>query len=224
MISAMNPLAAFTMLITVAQSLASAVSTRDDLHLRPETARKTVAMRLRSGLILLRAFLRRLILLIALDLEWGLMDKRGEMKRPHGRTNKKPSAPITLDGLYKAKVGPWQSNVGPHMQPQNKAAQRYGNGGTPVFVEMAKLYAQLDFLAKVAADPYAKAKRLAFHMARTREGLIFAPYGPKRIAGRWGTEVSSLYDVMAFQINEKSRNRPPPLPPPRTHWPMITAL
>jgi hypothetical protein len=68
---AMNPPAAFAFLIATSQSLVAAVTTRDNLHLRPALARKAVAARLRSGMIVLKAFLRRLIILMALDLEWG---------------------------------------------------------------------------------------------------------------------------------------------------------
>jgi hypothetical protein len=79
-------------------------------------------------------------------------------------------------------------------------------------------------LSKIADNPYPKAKRLAFHLARNREGLILAQEGPKRIAGRWGTEIRAYYDTMPALIVDQSKNRPPPLPPPRNHWPMITAL
>jgi hypothetical protein len=216
----MNPLASFTFLIATVQSLVAAVITRDDLHFRPAWARKAVAVRLAGGLRLLRAFLRRLIILIALELEWGLVDVRREMKRPHGRQSKS-SAGFSLGGLDTNKVSPWLNADGPNFKPVLKSEYRhYG----PVDIDMAQLYAHLDFLSKIADDPLAKAKRLAFHLARTYEGIIIAPEGPKRIAGRWGTEVSASYTAMAGSILTQSRNRPPPLPPPRTHWPTITAF
>jgi hypothetical protein len=218
----MNPLASFTFLIATVQSLAAAVNARDDLHIRPPVARKAVAARLASGLRVLRAFLRRLIILIALDMEWGLVDTRGEMKRPHKRTSK-PSARFALGGLDAHKVSPWLNSDGPGFKPPFKAGDRQGFSG-PATINMAKLYAQLDFLSGIAADPVAKAKRLAFHMARTYQGIIIAPQGPKRIAGQWGTQVRASFEAMAGSIITKSRNRPPPLPPPRTHWPTITAI
>jgi hypothetical protein len=218
MLTAMNPLASFAILIATAQSLAASVNTRDQLHLRPSWASKAVASRLASGLIVLRAFLRRLVILIALELEWGLVDTRGAMKRPHKRKSKS-RAVLSLGGLDTQGASPWLNVVG----PQFKARVKTGNNG-PVEVDMAKLYAKLDFLAAIAANPVAKAKRLAFHMSRTYEGIIIAPQGPKRIAGRWGTEVRASYDAIAAAIMEQSRNRPPPLPPPRTYWPTIIAL
>jgi hypothetical protein len=214
----MNPLASFTMLIATAQSLADAVSVRDNVYLRPALASKAVAARLRSGLIVLRAFLRRLIILMALEMEWGLVDTRGAMKRPHGRTSTTRSV-LSLTAFDARKASPWLNGDGPNFKPVIKT----GNT-TPTQVNMAKLYAQFDFLSKIATNPAAKAKRLAFHLARTYEGIIIAPRGPKRIAGGWGTQVSAFYDSMAWAIMMQSKSRPPPLPPPRTHWPMITAL
>jgi hypothetical protein len=219
-LKAMNPLASFAFLIATAQSLLAAVTTRDNLHIRPPLARKAVAARLASGMRLLRAFLRRLIILIALEMEWGLVDTRGPMKRPHGR-KAKPSACATfsLTCFDADKVSPWLNGDGPQF---NSAKQQAPS--TPASIDMTKLYAQLDFLAKIAAKPVAKAKRLAFHLARKRHGIVMAPEGPKRIAGRWGTQVSASFDAMAASIITQSRNRPPPLPPPRNQWPAITTL
>jgi hypothetical protein len=218
----MNPLASFAFLIATVQSLLAAVITRDDLHLRPPLARRAVAARLAGGLRLLRAFLRRLIILIALELEWGLVDTRGEMKRPHKRRSKS-SAGFSLQGLDANKVSLWLDNDGPDFTAMVKTGSTQGYN-TPVDIDMAKLYAQLDFLARIAANPTAKAKRLAFHLARTHHGIIMAPAGPPRIAGRWGTQIRASYDAIAASIITKSRNRPPPLLPPRTHWPTITAF
>jgi hypothetical protein len=215
----MNPLASFTMLIATAQSLADAVWVRDNLYLRPAIATKAVAARLVTGLILLRAYVRRLIILIALKLEWDLVDKRGPMKRPHGRKSKAISAKLSLTCMDPDKPSPWLNSNGPKFKPINNP-----NFDQPMPVNMASFYAQLDFLARIAANPLAKAQRLAFHLARRREGIIMAPLGPRRVAGRWGTQVRALYDAMGGSIVMQSRVRPPPLPPPRTHWPTITAL
>jgi hypothetical protein len=158
------------------------------------------------------------VILIALEMEWKLVDTRGPMKRPHKRKSKS-RAVLSLGGLEAPKASPWLNAVWPNF----KARVKTGNSG-PVEVNMAKLYAQLDYLAGIASDPTAKAKRLAFHFARTYEGPMLAPQGPRRIAGRWGTEVRACYDAIAAAIITQSRNRPPPLPPPRTHYPTIIAL
>jgi hypothetical protein len=201
----MNPLAAFTMLIATAQNLAAAVNTRDDLHLRPQFARKAVAARLVSGLMVLKAFLCRMILLIALDLEWTLVDTRGEMKRPHGRKAKSTTR-LNLRILDADKPSPWIGGNCPKFviakmyEPKQVRDHRYN---PPVFIDMAKLYAQFNFLAGIASNPLPKAKRLAFHIARTREGIIMAPEGPKRIAGRWGTEVNAQFWAMGYTHHDQ---------------------
>jgi hypothetical protein len=215
----MNPLASFAIVIATAQSLADAIWVRDNVYLRPALARKAVAARLASGLIVLRSYVRRLIILIALKLEWDLVDKRGPMKRPHGRKSVSVPAKLSLSYFDADKPSPWLNSDGPQFKPVVKS-----DGSKPLPVAMAGLYAQLDFLASVAANPLPKAKRLAFILARRREGIIMAPMGPKRLAGRWGTQIRAIYDSLAPAIVMQSRNRPPPLPPPRTHWPMITAL
>jgi hypothetical protein len=219
-LSAMNPPpSSFEFLIETAQIIVAAVNTRDNLHLRPEVARKAVAVRLASGLRLLRAFLRRLIILMAVELEWTLVDTRGPMKRPHGRPSKPTLASFSIKGLDAPIASPWLDGYGPQFKP----VIRTGRVG-PVDVDMSNLYAQLKFLSRIAANPMAKAQRLAFHLARTYEGIIIPPDGPKRIAGRWGTQVSAFYAAMRSSIITQSRNRPPPLPPPRNIWPSVTAL
>jgi hypothetical protein len=215
----MNPLASFAILIATAQSLADAVWVRDNVYLRPPLARKAVAARLASGMIVLRAYLRRLILLIALKLEWDLVDERGVMKRPHGRKMTPVSAKLSLTCLDCDKPSPWLNSDGPTFKPAIKS-----DGRNALPIDMTALYAQLDFLAGIAANPLEKAKRLAFHLARRHQGIIVAPIGPKRIAGRWGTQISATYDAIGYSVLAQSRERPPPLPPRRTYWPTITAL
>jgi hypothetical protein len=130
---------------------------------------------------------------------------------------------FALGGLDAHKVSPWLNANGPNFKPRLQVSDEDGRG-TPIPVDMANLYAQLDFLSKIAANPAAKAKRLAFHLARSQQGIVIPPEGPQRIAGRWGTQVSASYNAMAGSIMTVSRSRPPPLPPPRTHWPTITAF
>jgi hypothetical protein len=223
MLNAMNPLASFTMLIATAQSLADGVNTRDNVYFRRSTECKAVAQRLVSGLRILRSFLRRLIILIALELEWNLVDTRGPMKRPHGRKMKASSSKLSLTCFDTDKVSPWLNNDGPQFKPRVMSQNEEGTN-PPVYIDMTDLYAQLDFLSGIAANPLAKAKRLAFHLARKKHGIFLAPSGPSRIPGRWGTQVSAYFDVMATNIVTQSRNRPPPLQPQRTHWPTITLL
>jgi hypothetical protein len=221
MLAAMNPLASFTMLIATAQSLASAVTARDNVHFRRPTERKAVAERL--VMRLLRSFLRRLIILIALELEWNLVDTRGEMTRFPQRKMKPSTTKLSLTCFDADKVSPWLNSNGPKFKPKAMSQNEEGTN-PPVYVDMAGLYAQLDFLSGIAANPLAKAKRLAFYLARKKHGLFMAPSGPWRFPGRWGTQVSTCFDLMAGDIITQSRNRPPPLPPRRWRGPTITVL
>jgi hypothetical protein len=223
MLEPMNPLASFTMLIATAQSLASAVTTRDNVHFRRPTERKAVAARLVSGMRILRAFLRRLIILIALELEWSLVDTRGPMTRFPKPKMKPSTTKLSLTCFDADKVSPWLNNDGPEFQPRAMSQNGLGTN-PPVYVDMSRLYAQLDFLTGIAANPLAKARRLAFYLARKKHGLFMAPSGPWRIAGRWGTQVGTYFDLMAGEIATKSRNRPPPLPPRRWRGPTIMVL
>jgi hypothetical protein len=218
----MRPQFNFTRMIAVAQSLAAMVNTRDNLHLRPETARQSVAGRMKAGLNVLKTFLRRLIILIALELEWGLVDQRRPMKRPHGR-KAKPGLKFHLPLLDAQTGGDWLHDHDPDHYPRAKSQNAYRTNPA-VYVDMARLYAYLAFLSKIADNPYPKAKRLAYHLGRNRPGYIVSREGPERIAGRWGTEIRAYYDSLPALIIDQSRNRPPPLPPPRNHWPMITVL
>jgi hypothetical protein len=152
-----------------------------------------------------------------------LVDARGELKRPHGR-KAKPSSGFHLPLLDCAKVSPWIKTVPPNFKPRAKSQNAAGTNPA-VVVDMTRLYAKLEFFAEIAANPYPKAKRLAFHLARKQQGPILSLEGPERIAGRYGTQIRTYYDNLPDMILEASRNRPPPLPPPRpARWPMITAL
>jgi hypothetical protein len=219
---AMTPPDSFAVLITIAQNLVAAVAVRDNLHLRPALARQSVAMRLVSGMAVLRAFLRRLVILMALEFEWTIVDKRGEMKRPHGRKMQPKSTKLSLKGRETFRADPYHLAHGFEAKPRVNKPQDWQYG--PVEIDMTKLYAQLDFLTSIAKNPAPHASRMAFRLARTYEGIIMAPRGVKRIAGYWGTQVSAFYDVMAHNIITNSRNRPPNIKPRRTHWPTVTVI
>jgi hypothetical protein len=164
----MTPPPAFVRLIAIVQTVLDLVVTRDDLHVRPSWARQAVAVRLKQGLALVRAYLRRLIILLALELEWNLVDTRGPMKRPHGRKATSPSGP-NLTCLDNGHISPWEKGVKVTFKDKPKPAlENRRRPGAPVYVQMNKLYAQLNYLAKLVTNPMPKAQRLAFHLRRSR--------------------------------------------------------
>ncbi|MFN8734840.1 MAG: hypothetical protein ACK5Z6_01125 [Hyphomonadaceae bacterium] len=187
--------------------------------------RKAVAARLRKGVRALEAFLRRILILMALELEPDLVAKLQfeNLARAKGRKVRAikaflrifptPGGVHTFD--FKHRLGaPRVSETPPHAAAL-----------PPVKVPIGRWLRQLDYLQTIINDPVAKAKRLAFSLARRHHGLLMAPDQHRRVMRGCGTEPSTIFDAMAFQIMQKSRSRPPPLPPPR-RWPkpMITLL
>jgi hypothetical protein len=213
----------FAFLLGLARSLLAQVTAADGLVDRPARPRPAVIRRLASGVRVLASFVRRLLVLMALSMEHRLVDRVDAsipLPRPTGRSTcrsavrfKVLAPPFTGPRAVDQPVETWLDRVGgtaPARRPQP--------------VSPAKLYRLLDLLAAIVADPEPRARRLAFHLARRREGPILPPFGPTRIAGQWGTEVRASHEAMAGAILSASRVRPPPLPPPRRAGPTLTSL
>ena len=218
-------LAPFTFALSQASYLRDRVLGVSELFGRPALVRKAVAARLRKGVRALEAFLRRILILMALELEPDLVaelqfENLARAKARKVRARKAflrifptPGRAHTFD--FKQCFGaPRASETPPHAAAM-----------PPVKVPIGYWLRQLDYLQTIIKDPVAKAKRLAFSLARRHHGLLLAPDQYRRVMRGCGTEPSTIFDAMAFQIMQKSRSRPPPLPPPR-RWlkPMITLL
>ncbi|MCU0881784.1 MAG: hypothetical protein MUF14_03835, partial [Hyphomonadaceae bacterium] len=130
---------------------------------------------------MLASFVRRLLVLMALRLEHTLVDKvdpARPLPRPKGMT--RPSgvsfSVLQARGPAPRAVGQalpcWRDQLAPAKQAKPPSP--------------ARLYRMLDHLAAIVADPASRARRLAFHLARRRDGPLLAPDGPARIAGHWG--------------------------------------
>jgi hypothetical protein len=73
-------------LLSVIRALMEGVRARDELYLaRPVFASCAVARRLAAGLAHVEAYLWLVLIVMALELEPTLKDRRGPMRRPHGR-------------------------------------------------------------------------------------------------------------------------------------------
>ncbi len=215
----------FVFALSQASYLCAQVFGVSELMGRPAFVRKAVAARLAKGVRALEAFLRRILILMALELEPDLVakdqienlarakEKKVRAKRPFLRIFPAPRGAHTFD--FKPQFG----------APRPSEQSPYAAALPPVTVPISRLWRQLDHLQTIIKDPVAKARRLAFSLARRHPGLLMAPDQDRRIMRGCGTEPTSLFDAMAFQIMQKSRSRPPPLPPPR-RWPkpMITLL
>jgi hypothetical protein len=219
-------LAPFAFALSQAVQLHAQVRGQGELMGRPEFVIKAVAARLRAGVRRLEAFLRRILILMALEMEHDLVAvwhpenlartkdvKKFRLKRPFLKIYPMPDRP------YYSGFEPKFAAPCPKLRDTDAALR------PPVRVPIGRWMAQLDYLQALIHDPVAKARRLAFSLARSRHGILMAPPCPPRLLRRCGTEISALHDAMAYQIMEKSRNRPPPLPPPkRGPKPMITVF
>ena len=196
--------------------LAADITARDDLQLRPAVLSRAAARRLKAGLRALEAYVRRLLLLLALQLETAL---------PQADRPRNPRAPAPRQSARSCGLRVF---AGEHDPPDNL---RDWQGAIPAEcpphggVQAAPLMARLTALKALIAAPDARARRLAFHLSRRRPGLLLASdAGNAQLPRRFGTEVSMLYAALAPAILAASRARPPPLGPAPRPGPRLRRL
>ena len=211
-------------ILTHAVSMYNRVIARDGLVFRPAFGTKAIAARFRTGIRVMAAFLRRILILIALEMEPSLVHvhRPENMARSKGKKYRAPSPTLVIFPDNRNRQLPDFFDPSPWDTPRYKAIivrQHHTQ------VSLRTLYEQLTYLTNIAKDPIAKAKRLAFTLARTRQGVIIPPQDKNVTMRRWGLEPSAYYDAIGWQIVENSRIRPPPLPPfRRGPKPSITRL
>jgi hypothetical protein len=196
----------------------------------PEFVIKAVAARLRTGVRALEAFLRRVLILMALEMEPDLVFVWRPENLARRKGGRKPCVKKPFLQIYAMPDRSYHFDFAheygaPSARTSTTDIHSHAAVLPPVTVPIGRWLAQLDYLHAVAKDPIAKARRVAFSLARRRHGILMAPPSPPRLLARCGLEISSIFDAMAHQIMAKSRTRPPPLPPPRNRAkPMITRL
>lgn len=206
-------LAAFGAYLREADSLFARVFSRDGLHFSPERISQAAAARLRAGLKLLTAYLARLITLMALAIEPELTYRETDERRPRERSCRPrfslrlfaPDRPFNTSGL---------AALGERTPPSHSDGSV---PATPLLIRLAHLRALIE-------NPLPRARARAFHLARRLPGLLLAPKPGVIIGPRWGTGPSALHSAMGPAILNASRERPPPLPPPKPARPTITLL
>lgn len=211
----------FVFALSVARDLQTRIMGFEGMIGRTGFVRAVVAVKVRAGVRALEAFLRRLLILLALEMEPFLngINRPQNMARAKVRKLclKKPFLRIYPTD---APASDFNSARAMAYDPRPKAPVSKGG-----IVAVGHWLAQLDYLYTLTKDPLAKARRLSFTLARRRHGILMAPYEPPKRVRRWGLEVSTIYDAMAMQIITKSKSRPPPLMPPwRGPKPSITAF
>jgi hypothetical protein len=208
-------------LLATLQALLDQVRSRDNVYLdRPAFGARGMARRLAAGLRLVEAYLRRVLLVMALELEPTLVDVRGPMRRPHGRKKTGVAAPHFC--ILPKDLPPSDATLLAFEQREEMLIR--GKGVPPQPVALGRLYQRLDQLTAIVTDPLARAQRLAFYLARTKEGPILAPDPTLRPPGSWGTEARASFVALEHEIVTRSRNRPPPLRPLRRCWPSVTSF
>jgi hypothetical protein len=203
---------------------------------RPEFARQAVAKRLKSALRIAGAFLRRMLLVMALEIEPTLVDTRKPLPaRPKAKKRKTASQRGVRFTVFEGRFRPvtqavelkWEQAAERRRQARYlrraRARQRAveATGQSVPLVAMAPLYRRLDWMAQVAANPMKKARSVAVGLARFKKGRLVTPDPQLRIPGRWGTEASMLFDAMGYQIPQLSQIRPPPQAPRQRYWPTV---
>ncbi|MDJ0920777.1 MAG: hypothetical protein QNI84_06585 [Henriciella sp.] len=198
------------------------VLARDGLNLAPASLTRAAARRARAGIRALEAYLRRVILLLALVLE---PDLKADNKPviPQDRPPNPTQKPQRFQIFTGEQDRPDFTDLhDPWADPSDRAWASHMNRGLPV--PTAPLLARLAQLQALLQAPEARARRLAYHLARRRPGLLTAPdFWRCPVRSRHGTELSALYTGMAAAIIQMSRIRPPPLGPrpragPRLRW------
>ena len=198
--------------------LLAKVTSRDNVHLSPVTFSKAAATRLKTGLRALQAYVRRLILLLALSLEPEL-DPNTRAQMPRQRNPDVSSNPQVR--IFTGEQDcPDFAGLGRDPWADHNPAKSHR--GAPVLA--APLLARLSALKALLEAPTARAKRLAFHLARHRPGWLMPPGREAHVPRRFGTELSALYEGLAQAIISASKIRPPPLGPAPNPGPRIRAL
>jgi hypothetical protein len=200
----------FTQALKYGLQLAASVLARDRLNLRPAAISLAAATRLRRDLRAVEAYVRRVLMLIALQFEHNLVVDNSERPRQIGP--RKPSQKTLSIPIFERCV------------PRNDL---FFEGDFKIkkrdfkTVNPAPLLDRLRALKDLLSAPEKRARRLALHMARRKEGMLLPPDpSGTAIRNRDGTEVSTIYKFMFQDIMERSRARPPPIgprpwPPPR---------
>jgi hypothetical protein len=209
-------------LLATVRAMLDRVVMRDDAYLRPAFASGAMAKRLATGLRHVEAYLRRVLLIMALELEPTLVDVQRPLRRtPACKIKGKAKAAPHFCILPKAPALPYALMQAFEQRKNNHVNQ---GGRDPQPVAMARLYERLNHLSIIIGDPLKRAQRLAFYLARKKPGPFFAPNSMLRPPGVWGTEARASFDALAYDIITRSKNRPPPLPPPRRLGPSVTSF
>jgi hypothetical protein len=194
---------------------------------------RAAARRLAAGLRLAQAYLRRVLVVMALELEPTLIDPlyREPCRRPERAFARKAKMRRAVFVVFQNNA-PFPGALLAKMVQNHQGGHSVDAANKQVMpICIRSLKARLACLAKIAGDPLPRARRLAFYLARKKPGPLFAPAGPDRppqslgkLRKLWNTATSATFDAMAMDIHIKSRARPPPMQPRHRHGPSILVM
>jgi hypothetical protein len=220
-------------LIEIARTLIAGVRFFDFSHTADYVPTQAAAQRIKAGLKLAEAYLRRVLILMALALEPTLVDvpQKGLERRRHEKAPRivvRQSANFIIFPPVPAlpdKVLDRLRELDEQARFEENPPRRTG------YIYIGNLKARLEQLAKIATDPTKRVNRLAMYIARKKHGPFFAPdrhIRPSNQLGRlrklWDTKTSASFDAMAYNIITRSRERPPPLAPRQKYGPSILSV
>lgn len=166
-------------LMRQAERLLTRVLTRDDLYLLPKTLSQAAAKRARRGLRQLEAYLRRVLIVLALKMEPDLVPGTRPLIKIHRAKKQATSAPGLR--IFDAQT------PSPEWDTLKDRSRRKSDIDSCV-VPAAPFLDRLVALKAIIDAPEARAKRLALHMARRRPGWLLAPdFGRKLLPANVGT-------------------------------------
>ncbi|MEM0985350.1 MAG: hypothetical protein AAGJ32_03810 [Pseudomonadota bacterium] len=206
------------------EQLYTRVIGRDDLHLAPDFLTRAAAARLKAGIAMLESWIRRALILLALEIEPTLSND----DHPHIRyyRERKLSSPTHSLRIFPSGA-PFDRTRFEALKAAARAkSQTYPGHHQPSGpIDSGPLLSRLAALKALIDDPAARARRLAYHLARRRPGLLRAPpYRGPHSGQQFGTEPGALHDSFAVAILEQSRARPPPLGRAPNNSPRIRQL
>lgn len=193
------------------------VITRDNVHLAPQAVPHAIARRLRAGIKVVEAYLRRLILLLALKLELDLILDQSIYVKTHHTERPRETSGSQWHVLASPAPVAWLD--------QTSTGDMFGHLPNRYQVPIIAMLARLAALKALIKVPDARALKLAHHLRRKHNGpLQPASLQGRGLPARYGTEVSMLYNSFAHAISVTGQARPPPIGPRPRAGPRIRCL
>lgn len=199
--------------LNTASAVLGDVAVRDRLDLHPKHISRAAMARATGGLRAIEAFVRRLILLLALQFEHDITVDISPRAHPKKQPAPRAPTPNTSLRVFLTELA-FPDTLAEHFNTDTTGDWQTRG---PAELPAAPILARIARLRRALNTAEARGRRLAYVISRRRHGLLMAPF-PLAVPARMGTEFSHLYRTYGFDIRRQSCVRPPPTrarPPPR---------